>query len=315
MTELRHKIKNALDEARTLILCAQVLLGFQFRAFFELRFETLPPATGFVEVAGLAFLLIATVLLFMPAGFHRIVEAGEDTNRLHKFATTVMCWALLPFSIGFGIDSFVAGESVLGRAGGICAGVGVTMLSLFFWYGLQFLARKLELGDTQMKDKEIEQKLNTKIEQVLTEIRMVLPGVQALLGFQMATTMMQSFEKLPDSSKQLHFAGLLLIVVSAIFLMAPSAYHRLVNRGENTERFHHFAGQMLVAAMVTLPLGISAGVFVVIRKFSESLEWSIASALLSLLLAWALWFGVTLARKSKDGTRQGNRLSEARASV
>ena len=166
-----------------------------------------------------------------------------------------------------------------------------------------------------MKDKETEQKLNTKIEQVLTEIRMVLPGVQALLGFQMATTMMQSFEKLPDSSKQLHFAGLLLIVVSAIFLMAPSAYHRLVNRGENTERFHHFAGQMLVAAMVTLPLGISAGVFVVIRKFSESLEWSIASALLSLLLAWALWFGVTLARKTKDGARQGNRLSEARASV
>ena len=166
----------------------------------------------------------------------------------------------------------MAGESVLGRDGGISAGLGVTLLSLFFWYGLEHLARKLELGDTQMKDKETEQKLNTKIEQVLTEIRMVLPGVQALLGFQMATTMMQSFERLPDSSKQLHFAGLLLIVVSAIFLMAPSAYHRLVNRGENTERFHHFAGQMLVAAMVTLPLGISAGVFVVIRKFSESLE-------------------------------------------
>ena len=89
----------------------------------------------------------------------------------------------------------------------------------------------------------------------------------------------------------------------------------MVNRGENTERFHHFAGQMLIAAMVSLPLGIAAGVFVVIRKFSQSLEWSIASALLSLLMAWGLWFGVTLARKSKDGTRQGNRLSEARASV
>ena len=315
MTELHHKVKNALDEARTLILCAQVLLGFQFRAFFEQRFETLPPATRFVEVVGLAFLLIATVLLFMPAAFHRIVEGGEDSERLHKFATSVMCWALLPFSIGFGIDSFVAGETILGRAAGICAGAGVTLLSLFFWYGLQIRARKLELGDTQMKEEESEQKLNTKIEQVLTEIRMVLPGVQALLGFQMATTMMQSFEKLPDSSKQIHFAGLLLIILSAIFLMTPPAYHRLVNRGENTERFYRFAGEMLLAAMVSLPLGIAAGVFVVMRKFTESLEWSIAFALLTLFTAWGLWFGITLARKSKDASRQRHRLSEAQASA
>src|SRR5882762_6390678 len=303
MTQLRHKVKNALDEARTLILCAQVLLGFQFRAFFEQRFETLPLATRWVEMAGLGFLLVATVLLFMPAAFHRVVEVGVDTERLHKFATSVMCLALLPFSIGFGLDAFVAGESILGRAGGICAGVGITLLSLLFWYGLQALARKLELGDTQMKDKEAEQKLNTKIEQVLTEIRMVLPGVQALLGFQMATVMMQSFEKLPDSSKHLHFAGLLLIVLSAIFLMTPPAYHRLVNQGENTERFHRFTGGMLVAAMVSLPLGIAADVFVVVRKFTESIEWSVISALLSLFMAWGLWFGVTLARKSKDARR------------
>lgn len=313
MTELRHKVKSALDEARTLILCSQVLLGFQFRAFFEQRFETLPSATRALEVAGLAVLLMATVLLFMPAAFHRIVETGEDTDRLHKFTTAVMCWALLPFSLGFGIDSFIVGESVLGRLGGILAGVGVTLLSLFFWYRPQLLAGKLEVEDTQMKDKESESKLNTKIEQVLTEIRMVLPGVQALLGFQMATTMMQSFEKLPDSSKQLHFAGLLLIVVSAVFLMTPSAYHRLVNRGENTERFHLFTSRMLVAAMVSLPLGISADVFVVARKFSESVEWAIASALLSLLMAWGLWFGVTLARKSKDSSERRHQLSEARA--
>src|SRR5439155_6292254 len=176
MTELRHKVKNALDEARTLILCAQVLLGFQFRAFFEQRFEALPPATRALEMAGLGLLLVATVLLFMPAAFHRIVETGEDTDRLHKFATSVMCWALLPFSIAFGIDSFVAGESVLGRVGGTWAGIGITLLTLIFWYGPQLLARKSEQGDTQMNEKESESKLNTKIEQVLTEIRMVLPG-------------------------------------------------------------------------------------------------------------------------------------------
>jgi len=96
--------------------------------------------------------------------------------------------------------------------------------------------------------------------------------------------------------------------------MTPPAYHRLINHGENTERFHRFTGQMLIAAMVSLPLGIATDVFVVVRKFSESIEWSVASALLTLLMAWALWFGVTLARKSKDARAQDHlRTSQAPA--
>jgi len=109
MTELRDKIKNALDEGRTLILGAQVLLGFQFRAFFEPGFETTPESTKWVKIAGLGTLLIAIILLFMPPAFHRIVERGEDSDELHQFVSKVMCWALLPFALGFGIDCFIAG--------------------------------------------------------------------------------------------------------------------------------------------------------------------------------------------------------------
>ena len=50
--------------------------------------------------------------------------------------------------------------------------------------------------------------LNERITQMLTEARVVLPGVQALLGFQLTSVISQSFEKLPASSKLVHAVSL-----------------------------------------------------------------------------------------------------------
>src|SRR5689334_18182490 len=42
MASVEDRCKTALDETRTLMLGAQVLLGFQFNAFFQERFSQLP---------------------------------------------------------------------------------------------------------------------------------------------------------------------------------------------------------------------------------------------------------------------------------
>ena len=46
--------------------------------------------------------------------------------------------------------------------------------------------------------------LETKIEQMLTEARVILPGAQALLGFQLVITFSDAFEKLSFTSKVVH---------------------------------------------------------------------------------------------------------------
>jgi hypothetical protein len=40
---LSGKVKTSLDETRTLMLGAQILLGFQFNGAFRPRFDVLPP--------------------------------------------------------------------------------------------------------------------------------------------------------------------------------------------------------------------------------------------------------------------------------
>jgi hypothetical protein len=301
MAELKDKIKTTLDEGRILIIGAQLLLGFQLRATFETGFDKLSEHAKYMKLGGLGALLIAISLLMWPAAYHRIVDGGEDTEELNSFATVVMGLALFPFALTLGSDFFVSTEYLFGRTQGIIAGISAAVLALFFWYGIEVIRRGAHETDAKerrrMRMQEGENnggtKLKDKIQQVLTEVRVVLPGAQALLGFQFISLLMESFEKIPQSSKYIHFVSLCLVAISVIFLMTPAAYHRLVEKGEDTEHFHRFASRMLLAAMTVLAMGISTDFYVVARKITESKNLSIGLSAVSLIIFYGMWFGYT----------------------
>jgi hypothetical protein len=81
--------------------------------------------------------------------------------------------------------------------------------------------------------------------------------------------------------------------------MTPAAYHRIVERGEETKHFHNFASRILIAAMIPLALGISGDLFVVVRKVTESTTSAAVAASVSLLFFYGLWFGLTFYRRSR----------------
>ena len=320
MAELKDKVQNALDEARMLILGSQVLLGFEFRAAFEPGFERLPHYAQFMKFGGLGLMVIAVALLMWPGAFHQIVEAGEDTSRMHRFTSSVMQIALLPFALAFGIEMFVVGEKLFGLSVAILWALAAFSVALIFWYGLEVIHKNKyasqikETQDMQKQKNDSEEKgttLEDKIKHVLTEARVVLPGAQALLGFQFATTLMDGFEKLPESSKYVHFMSLILVGLTIIFLMTPASYHRIVERGENTERFHRFSSRMLLTSMVPLALGIAGDLFVVARKITESTAFASVVSMLMAAIFFGLWFGYTTYRRSelqsKDLPRTVNR--------
>src|SRR5947209_12982895 len=99
MAKLKSKVKNALDEARMLILGAQVLVGIEIRSFFETGFESLPLLTRLLNLVGLGLMLVATGLLISPAAYHRLVEHGEDTEQIHRYTSRLIGFALLPFAL------------------------------------------------------------------------------------------------------------------------------------------------------------------------------------------------------------------------
>ena len=308
MAELKNKVQNALSECRILVLGAQVLLGFQLRSVLEPGFDALPFITKLIILAALAMLLITIGLLISPSSYHRIVERGEDSEEIHRFTSKTMTWALLPFALALGLNLLVASNRIVGRKWAVAVGLLTTAAAIFFWYMIELYMRRErapEISEAAAMSEKVEEKndegakMHDKIEHVLTEARLILPGAQALLGFLFVAVLMESFEKLPDTSKYMHLASLMFIALTIVLLMTPAAYHRIVERGEETEHFHRFASRMVVAALVPLALGISAAVYVVVQKVLESQLVAVVSVLLTLALFWELWFGLTLYRRTQ----------------
>jgi hypothetical protein len=307
MAKIKDKVENALNESRMLVLGAQVLVGFQFRSTFEQGFDSLPLPAQLLKLVGLGLMLIAVGLIISPSAYHRLVEGGEDTHEQHRYTSNLMTWALLPFALGLGIDLYVATQKVFGWRAGAAAGLCGALVAASFWYLLGFYMRREradEIAAEKGRDEEggmgeEKTKLTDKIKHVLTECRVVLPGSQALLGFQFICVLTESFDKLPPLSKYIHLAALGLNALTIVLLMTPAAYHRLVEQGEETEHFHRFASKMLVAALVPLALGLAGDVYVVVQKVTDSQLVSVVSALVILAIFWELWFGLTLYRRTQ----------------
>jgi hypothetical protein len=297
MGDLKGKVQNALDEARTLVLGSQILLGFQYEAIFQRGFDGLPPDARLLKLVGLGLMVIAMILLMAPAPFHRLVEDESDSRKLIRYTTRCVQWALLPFAVGFGIDFYVVFERLAGFIAGLAAGGGILLVALFFWYGMELIRNMEGKGRPEPADESDRREptpVGEKVKHVLTEARVVLPGAQALLGFQFIAMITEQFDALPEATKYVHAASLAAVALSTILLMTPAAYHRLVEKGEDNERFHRLAGRFVLVAMAPLAIGVSGDIYVVVRKVldSDMLAASLAGAMLLLFLLF--WFALPL---------------------
>ena len=146
--------------------------------------------------------------------------------------------------------------------------------------------------------------LTTRVKQVLIECRVVLPGAQALLGFQFIIMWMTAFYKIPQIWKMLHLASLVAVAVSTILLITPAAYHRIVEQGEDSEMLHHITAQLLLGAMVFLALGMCGDFYVVCRMTGIGMAASTTLALILLAFFYGAWFGFTFWNKWRLDDRQ-----------
>jgi hypothetical protein len=303
MPKLNDAIDNVFSEARMLLLGGQVLLGFSFRICFEKKFEQLARPAQLAEMIGLGIMTAALGWLIWPAAFHQIKENGRMTASVHAFTTNVLDWALLPFAAGLALSLYtVAAALELPYAPIIGASAGI--LAAVVWYGWSLAGRKPgakqrvqdELARQEHKDRN-EPDLSDRIKKVLLECRMALPGAQAFLGFQFAIVFAQGFEQLPRPWQLIHFASLLATTTSTVLLIAPAAYHRIHEAGEDTEHFHQVASRLLLTALVFLGPGIAGDLFVVIAKVTQSPGAAGTSAGLLLAAFYGLWFGVSAWRR------------------
>jgi cytochrome bd-type quinol oxidase subunit 2 len=138
---------------------------------------------------------------------------------------------------------------------------------------------------------------------VLEEARMVLPGIQALFGFQLIAAFNESFRQLEPPEQILHFAALTLVALAIAIIMTPAAYHRLVERGSTSDFFVQLASWLIAAAMLPLMIALCIEVYLVGRVIVHQ-QWIcvMIAALLSIVFV-GLWyvFPFTMIRFRRGG--------------
>ncbi len=321
MARLKDRVGTAVMETRILVIGTQVLLGFQFRAPFESTFTELPQWTQWLQLGATTALILGLALLLVPGAVHRIALGGETHPDVARTAYRVLNPVLALFALALGFNVFMAFERVLGTDAGMYAAGVLLVFAGACFFGLELVQRPRRAGVVG-KMQSLEEKLHDpeqnrstthdKIMYALAETRVVLPGAQALLGFQFATVLMERFEELPFTARLLHLASMSFISIAIVLLMAPPAYHRLVERGHETLHFLRMISRTVVAAMVPLSLGLASDFTVVVWRVldSERAGWIAGGAALAVM--WTLWFGYALLRRrSVQRPQPGTRLAEA----
>ena len=294
--QLERQLKIALDESRLLILGAQVLFGFQFNGIFQQQFDALPLVPRLFMGAGLPLLVIALGLLIAPSMHHRLVEQGRDSERVLAIATLCAGLALLPVALALALDMFVAMQQVASfMIAGLAAG-GLFGLAMLCWYALAWVSTRRERS---MPRRQKPTSLETQVEQLLTEARVIIPGVQALLGFQLTVTLTQAFGGLPVGAKIVHAVALCCIGLAVVLLMAPASVHRIAFFGQDDPKFVRIGSLFVVAAPAPLALGIALDASVAAGRALQSEPAALALAILSGVVLFGFWYGFPLWERMK----------------
>ena len=132
---------------------------------------------------------------------------------------------------------------------------------------------------------------------LLDECRMILPGIQALIGFQTMAVFNTRFEDLPVTIQQAYLVALGLLILGMGLLMTPAAYHRLAERGKVSRKMIDLSSRFITTGMVPLMLAFAIDAYVVTTAAIDNRTAAAIGAIATVIILGGLWFLFPLTRK------------------
>ena len=140
------------------------------------------------------------------------------------------------------------------------------------------------------EDSKQELPLPKSMDNLIEECRMLLPGIQALFGFQLIAVFNSTFaEKLSSLEQQLHLLAIGLVGVAIALILTPAAYHRQMEHVSITRRFIDVSTRLMLWSMASLALSIGLDLYLVSRIILQDVLFSLLITLGLLALFIFLW--------------------------
>jgi cellobiose-specific phosphotransferase system component IIC len=144
-----------------------------------------------------------------------------------------------------------------------------------------------------------EERVNRELIELLNELRVALPGVQVLFAFLLAVPFTQRFSQVTDLQKDTFMAALLCTMAGSVFLIAPTAYHRIRFRDRDKETLLRISNVFAIVGVSFLALAMTAVVFLVTDLIFHGTVTIVVTSVTAGLFA-IVWFVLPLVRAATD---------------
>jgi hypothetical protein len=141
--------------------------------------------------------------------------------------------------------------------------------------------------------------------ELLSEVRVVLPGVQLLFAFLLTAPFSDRFTELTPEAHAVFLASFLATTGACAFLIAPSVYHRLHWRRDvvDKEEMLRTCNRLAIVGVTLLALAMSAAVFV-FSSLVVARPLSFLASGTTLVGFGLLWFLLPLSRRWRERARR-----------
>ena len=143
--------------------------------------------------------------------------------------------------------------------------------------------------------------LNDAASHVLEECRTVVPGMQALFGFQLIAVFSSAFsEQLSSMERMLHLIAIVLVTIAIALVMTPAALHNQTEPLAVSSRFIRISSRLLMASLAPLALGLCLDIYLVARVIvgTRGVAATVAASLLGVFIV--LWLVLPRLSRSRS---------------
>jgi Family of unknown function (DUF6328) len=153
-----------------------------------------------------------------------------------------------------------------------------------------------EIGDrplSELDDDADRDELRSRYYGLLQELRVILPGVQVLLGFLLTVPFAQRFASLDRSERVAYGIALFAAFMSVICLLTPAVFHRVGERTARSARLR-WGIRMTLSGLALLAVALLAGLWSV-TEFVFGSAWARGVVAVGVVSLLSLWIALPLA--------------------
>jgi hypothetical protein len=138
-------------------------------------------------------------------------------------------------------------------------------------------------------EEELKERLERELNELLQELRSLIPGAEVLFGFLLAISFTSEFGELGDPERYVYYATLVFTAIALVLYLAPAAHHRLRFREGDKDYLLRKANREVIVGTVASSFALTGVLFLVSERVFGTTEAIVASIAFFAFTAWRWW--------------------------